>query len=238
MSVKTFHLQSDLLPEPRGVTVFLPSGPRPRDQSNVVYCADGESVARLALPVAAVIQAGRVPPVVLVRVHSSVSQRAEEYVLGVNQERFEAHERFFTMDIPARLQNRFGLSAGRESNGVFGYSNGGAFVMAMGRRHREQFGIVIAFSAPRTAQRVPKSEYLPRPVPRHYLAAGTREFGIRKNMLALSQMLEKQGVDCLYSERDAGHNFSFWADELPRALQWAFCADTSGPLSGKEWRTQ
>jgi enterochelin esterase-like enzyme len=42
-------------------------------------------------------------------------------------------------------------------------------------------------------------------------------------MLALSQMLEKQGVDCLYSERDAGHDFCFWADELPRALQWAFC---------------
>ncbi|MGO9110045.1 MAG: alpha/beta hydrolase [Thermoguttaceae bacterium] len=223
MRVKTFYLRSGRLSESRGVTVFRPDGLPSLDRANVVYCADGASVERLAPFVAAAIKSKRISPVVLVGVHNSQMHRAEEYLLGVRPELFEAHEQFFTIEVPQWLRNDFGLSTTRECSGVFGYSNGGAFVMAMGRRHREQFGVVISFSAPRTAQPVPKSEYLLRPVPRHYLAAGTREFGIRKNMLALSQMLEKQGVDCLYSERDAGHDFCFWADELPRALQWAFC---------------
>jgi enterochelin esterase-like enzyme len=176
MRVKTFYLRSGRLSESRGVTVFRPDGLPSLDHTNVVYCADGASVERLAPFVAAAIKSNRISPVVLVGVHNSQMHRAEEYLLGVRPELFEAHEQFFTIEVPQWLRNDFGLSTTRECSGVFGYSNGGAFAMAMGRRHREQFGVVISFSAPRTAQPVPKSEYLLRPVPRHYLAAGTYDF--------------------------------------------------------------
>jgi enterochelin esterase-like enzyme len=185
----------------------------------------------LAPQLALAIQCQRVVPVVLAGVHSEASQRAQEYLLGVDQERFEAHERFFTSEVPKWLRNQFGISVDRESSGVFGFSNGAAFALTMGIRQRERYGTVIAFSVPRTAKPISGSDYSAPPVPRCYLASGRREVGIRKNTLAIFDTLRKHGVDCVYRERDASHDFDFWAEELPRALDWAFDVDRSGANS-------
>ena len=48
MRVKTFYLRSGRLSESRGVTVFRPDGLPSLDHTNVVYCADGASVERMA----------------------------------------------------------------------------------------------------------------------------------------------------------------------------------------------
>ena len=34
-------------------------------------------------------------------------------------------------------------------------------------------------------------------------------------------------MEHVYCEREAGHDFGFWNEEFPRALQWAFCSSRS-----------
>ena len=223
LNLRVHYLGSDCLSEPRGVTVFLPQRYRPGGPISIVYCTDGQAVPALAPSVASAIQQDNLPPVVLVGVHSEASHRAEEYLHGVNPSWFEAHGQFFAVEVPSWLKSRYGISAERESCAVFGFSNGSAFATTMGIRHRDRFGTVIAFSVPRVPAPVSESEYSVRPVPRYYLAAGKRERGFKKATQAIAQILEKHGVEYVYREREAGHDFSFWTDEFPQALQWAFC---------------
>ena len=221
LNIRFHHLGSDYLSEPRGVTVFLPAWIRPGGRIAIVYCADGQAVPELAASVASAIQQERLPPVVLVGVHSEASHRAEEYLHGVKPSWFEAHQQFFAVEVPHWLTLQYGISAEREFSAVFGYSNGSAFAMTMGTRHRDRFGTVIAFSVPRASASFRIRDSV-RPVPRYYLAAGKLERGFRKVTHAIAKTLEKHSVEHTYREPEAGHDFGFWIEEFPLALQWAF----------------
>jgi enterochelin esterase-like enzyme len=188
----------------------------------VVFCADGQAVGGLSANVAAEIEAGSIPPIALIGVDSCSEKRAQEYICGVNKAAFEAHERFFVEEVPQWLDAELGISPVREACGVFGFSNGGAFAVSMGVRHREKFGVVIAFSVPPGPERTAGSAFAAKPLPRYYLAAGTKEGGFRKTTRAIAKTLERLGVTHVYYQREAGHDFSFWAAELPQAIRWAF----------------
>ena len=221
VNVRDIYLQSDHLRETRGLTIFLPKY-RPGMVTTLVFCADGQAVGAMSATVASAIEEGFIPPIVLIGVHSSPSDRAQEYVCGVDQNRFEAHERFFTEEVPQWLEAEFGLSAERQACGIFGFSNGGTFAISMGLRHCDTFGVVIAFSVAPGPDTIAESKSAASPIPRFYLAASKKEGGFRKTTRAVARTLEKHGVEHVYREREAGHDFSFWCAEFPQALRWAF----------------
>jgi enterochelin esterase-like enzyme len=220
--VRDFSFTSSALAERRGVTVFLPPGHRSRLQYPVLFCADGQAVHGFADRLAQEIDGGRAPPIILIGVHSVEEHRAREYVLGVDAQRFEAHEHYFADEIRRWARSEFALLPGRHSCGVFGFSNGGTFALAMGIRHRDQYGVVIAFSIAGGADRIEAAEYARRPSPRFYLSAGTREKPFRDTGRAIAKLLSKHGVENVSTERCAGHEFGFWNSELPVAIRWSY----------------
>lgn len=239
VNIQSISFRSNSLRETRGLTIFLPKDYRPGRSIPVVFCADGQAVGGMSTNVVSAVEGGFIPPIVLIGVHSSSNNRAQEYVVGVNKTVFEAHERFFVEEVPQWLEAELGISPERQTCGVFGFSNGGTFAVSMGVRHRDKFGVVIAFSVAPGPERTAGSEFAATPVPRYYLAAGTREGGFRKTTRAIARTLGRHGVTCVYQEREAGHDFSFWATEFPQAIRWAFrggLAERLTEITKRLWR--
>jgi enterochelin esterase-like enzyme len=227
-SVRDFQIESASLGETRMVTVFLPPGYRSTAKYPAVFCADGQAVHGFAHRLHDAIKERSVPPVILVGVHSSEQYRAKEYIDGADQCRFVAHECFFTDEVYHWASVEFSLSTIRQSCAVFGFSNGGAFALTIGARHRERYGVVIAFSIAGGPERVAESEYARRPIAKYYLSAGTREKPFCKTVRDLAKVLTRHGVEHVHTEQCAGHDFSFWDSELPKAICWAFSKNKVG----------
>lgn len=177
--VYNYQIPSTALRETRIVSVFLPSEEVRIGRLPVLFCADGQALQVFCERLTQAMEHEEVPPTILVGAHSSDQFRPHEYVLGIDHERFAAHERFFTEEVYGWARDRLGVLPPRQSCGVFGFSNGAAFALAMGARRREQFGVVIAFSVAGGADRIEESAYVQRPSARYYLSSGTR-----KNRLA------------------------------------------------------
>jgi enterochelin esterase-like enzyme len=225
--VRDYPLESPSLQETRMITVFLPDQYRPTAGLPVLFCADGQAVPWFSGPLSYAIQRQEAPPVILIGVHSDPAYRAREYLDGMDAERFSAHERFFAEEVYLWAVSEFHLSLDRSRCGVFGFSNGGGFALTMGVRHREKYGVVIAFSIAGDPRRVRESEYTRRPIARYYLSAGTREIPFLKTVRAVARLLEKHGVEHILTQREAGHDFHFWNSELCEAVSWAFARDKS-----------
>jgi enterochelin esterase-like enzyme len=220
--VHDYRLTSPSLRETRMVTVFLASQDRPMAECPVVFCADGQAVRAFSGRLSHAIRQQDAPPVVLVGVHSHQVCRAKEYLDGMDAERFQAHEQFFADEVYRWAITKLGISLDRSQCGVFGFSHGGSFALSMGMRHREKYGVVIAFSIAGGLHHVQASEYAHRPIAKYYLSAGTREKPLLKSVRAVARLLKKHGVEHIVTERQAGHGFDFWKSELCAAIAWAF----------------
>jgi enterochelin esterase-like enzyme len=217
--LREVQLDSSDLVERRAVTVYLP--PDRGERPPVLYLADGGAVPGFAAVLEPGIVAGTTPAAVLVGVHSAASTpgddaRAREYLPGVDRVRFEAHERFFVGEVASWAERELGVSADRERRAAGGFSNGAVLASALGCRHPDRFGAVIAFSV--GVQPPP-----PRGAPaRHYLLAGTLEPGFRRATRAWAARLRDHGVEVEERERICGHDPLMWEEELPAAVRWAF----------------
>src|SRR5580704_9678865 len=144
-SVSFFTPPSTALRTARQVTVYRPPGPaRP-----VPGCllADGEAVTRFAPTLESAIEAGAVPPVLLVGLHNALGAlgprsdlRAQEYLPRHNRRRFDAHLRFVTGEVIPWADERFGPVAGPWV--AAGFSNGAVWAIAAAQRHPDLIGAV------------------------------------------------------------------------------------------------
>lgn len=221
-SIRNFQIHSLRLQTKRTITVFFPQGYRTGLDYPALFCADGQAVEGFSSSLLKAMEEGRTPPVILVGVHSDPRLRAYEYVDGIDSSVFLAHEHFFTDEVYRWAIAKLDLSCARPACGVFGFSNGGAFALSMGVRHREKYGVVIAFSIAGGPHRIEESEFARRPAARYYLSAGTREKPFRDTGRAISSILSKSDVEHVITERHAGHDFDFWNSELCEAIRWAF----------------
>ena len=230
-SVAEYTLISAALRSERGLTVYQPPGTgRP-----VRGCllADGEAVRAFGPDLDAAIEAGSVPPVLLVGLHNAPGAlgitpdlRAREYVPGYNRRRFDAHLRFAADEVTAWAAERFGPVAGPWVTA--GFSNGAAWAIAAAQRRPDLIGAVAALSAGVVPQRI--SGAARSAGVRHYLAAGTLEPGFRRSTRQWAERLDRAGLPCRHEEWTGGHDHVWWGRQLPVALGWLLREQGSRPV--------
>lgn len=223
--LRTVEFDSEVLGERRALQIYLPPGYDPRHRAPVLYATDSRTSADLIEPL---IVGGRIPPLVSVGVPFGPDldgdRRAQEYLPGLHPDRFEAHRRFFVEEVARWSEAELGVTSDRRGRIVFGVSNGAAFAAAMGVRHPEHFGTVIAFSLGITPGRL---SWQPDQAPGHYLCAGTLEEGFLRGTLQWAERATASGSDVEVRTWVSGHDMVMWDGELPAALEWAL-----GDLNG------
>jgi enterochelin esterase-like enzyme len=185
---------------------------------SVVFVADGGwHVSALS---EALHRAGR-HSTLIVGVHglSDDDGRLHEYVFGFDPARFASHETFFVHEVGQWVTTRFAVELRPESSAVWGASLGGEFALAMGIRHPDVFGSVLACS-PGAGFR--PSEVMPNPIPRVYLLAGDDEPFFLDNAKRWAAALRDNGATVVSKQRPGEHGGSFWAEEFPLMVEWAF----------------
>ncbi len=204
----------------RQVTVYVPLD----SPEAVVFAGDGQLISQWG----GVLEAADVPPTMIVGAHRPADEtlRLHEYSPVFDPNRFAAHERFFVHDVRRWAGSRFGLLLPAERTAVFGVSAGAELALALGLRHPDVYGAV--FCASPGAGYEPPS-VMPRTLPRTYLVAGTLEPFFRQNATRWAVALGGAGADVVMTERVGSHGDTFWRDELPRMVTWAFGDDVSRP---------
>jgi enterochelin esterase-like enzyme len=197
----------------RPVTVYVPQAPA----EAVVFAGDGQLIA----PWGEALETADVPPTMIVGVHRLPDEtlRLHEYSPGFAPERFAAHETFFVEAVREWVRARFGVGLPAERTAVFGVSAGGELALAIGLRHPDVYGAIFCAS-PGAGYQPPG--VMPRPLPRAYLVAGTREPFFRENATRWVTALREAGAEVVMTERAGSHGGAFWRDELPLMVAWAF----------------
>jgi enterochelin esterase-like enzyme len=220
-TVEEHTLGSAALRAARQVTVYRPPGPDRPVRGCVL--ADGEAVTGFAPALEAAIEAGAVPPVLLVGLHNAPGSvasrsdlRAQEYLPGRNRRRFDAHLRFATGEVIPWADERFGPVAGPWV--AAGFSNGASWAIAAAQRRPDLIGAVAALSAGVVPQRI--SGAARSAGIRYYLAAGTLEPGFRRSTRQWAERLTRAGLGCRHEEWIGGHDQVWWKQQLPVALGW------------------
>ena len=162
-----------------------------------------------------------VPPTMVVGVHGLADEtlRLHEYSPVFDAARFAAHEQFFVEDVRRWVRSRFGVALRAERTAVFGASAGGELALALGLRHPDVYGAILAGS-PGGGYR--PTGAMPSSLPRVYLVAGTQEPFFLDNATRWASALRDAGADVVMRERDAGHGDELWRAEFPAMVAWAF----------------
>jgi enterochelin esterase-like enzyme len=197
----------------RQVTVYVPSIP----PEAVVFAGDGQLISQWG----DVLEAADVRPTMIVGIHRPDDEmlRLHEYSRGFDAKRFAAHEKFLVEDVRQWVRSRFGIALPIERTAVLGVSAGGELALAMGILHPDIFGAVFCASPGGGYQPTFTASSL---LPRAYLVAGTQEPFFLENATRWVAALRSGGADVVMTERVGSHGDSFWKEEFPLMIEWAF----------------
>ena len=221
----TQAIYSPELDEMRQVSVYLPLNYSGVDVP-VVYMADGQALAAFTRVMEPLIYKGLIPPTMIVGVHApwfepTRNRRSEEYVLGLNDDVYIAHEQFFTKTVRRWAELQFGASQDPAKRAIFGFSDGAVFAGNTGVRHPNLYGQVMMFS---TTQQ-PYVTLRTAIEPRYYLLAGTLEPPIYAQTHQFYFSLLLLNAEARFTRRIAGHDGVMWQEEFVSALRWMFLPD-------------
>jgi pimeloyl-ACP methyl ester carboxylesterase len=197
----------------RQVTVYVPPDP----PEAIVFAGDGQRISKWG----PLLEKADVPSTMIVGVHGLTDEmpRLHEYSPGFQPERFAAHEKFFVQDVRRWTEWQFGVVLPTERTAVFGVSAGGELALALGLRYAQVYGAVFCAS-PGGGYKPPG--VMPSPLPRTYLVAGTQEPFFLDNAKRWADALRDADADVLMNERAGSHGGTFWREEFPLMVAWAF----------------
>ena len=223
-------IQSVNLGANRQITIYAPPL-RPGEKiAATVYLADGGQVHEVAPYVDYLVASRRLPAILLVGVHpgknlpggdpQTSDTRALEYLIGFGKtdERFEAHEQFFINEVMPWAETKFNAPKDRGRRAVWGASNSGSFALAMGLRHSDAFGHIIAFS-PTWSGNLSAPKWTRVNAPSHYLLFGTLESkNVRKLASDWSETISQNGAAVTLRQPVSGHDGVMWREWFGDAL--------------------
>ncbi len=221
-SLRNYELPSKHLSPPRGVTCYSELAGPQTAAPVVVLCFDGQAVPTLGQSVQQ-FSPRTFPPCVLIGVHSDPQLRSKEYIAGNNTDIFEAHEAFVIDELIPWACREYSLKLERRRTAVWGCSNGGTLAMTMSTAYPEVFSCIFAFSVAGGMEYISRDALAAVEDTSYYLAAGNRETPFKKNNQAIAAFLREHSIphECVIRP-NRGHELSFWSEEFPVALEWAF----------------
>jgi predicted alpha/beta superfamily hydrolase len=250
----TFDLTSDALRVTRRITVWLPIDAPSSARYPVLYLNDGQNLFdparafagvtwRVAETASALIEAGLLPPIVIVGIDHGELLRAREY-LPVEDDRNPLARRplaakyaqFVTGELMPAIERAFPVARGASQTGFGGSSYGAIAALYTVMRRPGVFGRLLLESpslyvgrgsllrSARAVQRWPQ---------RIYLGVGTAETHRKdwneetvKNVTRLATTLRAAGLGPrrlrLTVEAGASHSEGAWAGRLPHALRFLY----------------
>lgn len=256
MSISTLNLArheafaSAFLPDTRHLTVFLPPGYDEAAQTRypVLYLHDGQNLFdpqaafkkgehwRVGETASALIEAGRLPPLIIVGIDNAGPKRLFEYTPTYDRRRggggAEAYGQMLIGEIKPLVDRQYRTLPGASATGLGGSSLGALVSLYLGLKHPEVFSRVAVMSPSvwwdrRTILRNVR-EAKPKPRLRIWVDIGTREGG---HHVANAQLLRtglvksgwQEGDDLHYEEIPGGtHSEGAWAGRFDRVLQFLF----------------
>lgn len=245
-SLTTKSLKSVFLSEEREITVYTPA--KINSKTPHIYFTDGSIVNNYAPFIDFLISTNKIMPVKLIGVHSSSTNRYEEYVNnGNNNEQFRKHQQFFYEEVMNTIETKNENWEGKKF--LYGFSNGAAFCMHEGINNPSEFAEIIAFS---TADYIknPLSllleedlkkieeldqeaqeeilEYF-KPIefkfekyPYFYLGAGRYEESIFNDNVEFLDTLKENDIKASFKEFVSGHDYNVWRIEFLEYLETRF----------------
>ncbi|GIH29667.1 hypothetical protein Aph01nite_79770 [Acrocarpospora phusangensis] len=200
---------------PRSITLYRP----PISGGLVPACcvADGHAVGLFAQTVEPAILDGDFPPVVLVGISSDngtgvyPDPRAREYLPDADPARFAAHLSFVIDEVIPWAEERFPASGHWMSGG---FSNGAVWALTAAQRRPDVFTGVAALSPG-----IPPPAEV-HTLGRHYIGAGTLEPGFRSASAEWARRLGGNGGRVRHEEWIGGHDYYWWTQRFPTALEW------------------
>tara|TARA_R110002051_G_scaffold228029_2_gene290344 strand:- start:94259 stop:95440 length:1182 start_codon:yes stop_codon:yes gene_type:complete len=235
------ELVSDALAMTRTLTIYTPPGQPPAQGWPVVYIADGRAVAGLANIADALIMSGEITPVLLVGLWNapapptppvdfsfSTDSRSQEYLWGVDPDRFQAHQDFLMSEVIPLTVRDYHATQNRDQRMVFGFSSGAAWALTTALLHPDQFGYVTGASF--GWQRAMTAAAASAGSPAFYLSGGELEPGFLRDSQNAAETLSAAGAEAHFQRFVSGHTYLAFSRQFATGLMAAFPA-TPGPAS-------
>ncbi|MCM3629956.1 alpha/beta hydrolase-fold protein [Paenibacillus glycanilyticus] len=223
-------VKSSCLPEgERSLRVYLPPGYNEVLSYPVVYCQDGEdffNFGRIATTANRLILDEGIEPFIIVGVDVDKTYRTAEYSPDGN--RHEAYVRFFGQELVPFIEGKYPVRTAPEQRLLAGDSLGGTISFHLALTYPELFTRILSLSGAyydRSREIMEAQKDLSWL--EIYMIAGFQETAydtghgvydfLDINRTARS-LLEARGAKVTYAEKDGGHQWGFWQQELPEGL--------------------
>lgn len=246
-------LWSEALQETRRINIYLPPRYSDKGAYPTLYMADGQWIETWARFIEPMIDAGVIPPIVVVGADSGQEGIVEDRAsLGVDVrnadylpaypkggDRFERHMRFFTQELVPYAEKEFALARSRAKRALFGISSGAVFAWHAGIRHGDLFLTALALSGgwypaePGMVQEKLRTDFI--------IGVGLYDFGFVISTQQTAKRLREKGFKVLEEYLYMGHDLDGWAfltvKYLPRAFPIVSDAAQSTPALPRYERT-
>jgi predicted alpha/beta superfamily hydrolase len=255
---QSFH--SEILPDARDITVFLPPGydTDPRRRYPVLYLHDGQNLFtpdkafkkgehwRAGETATALIEAGHIDPLIIVGIDNTGAKRLYEYTPTHDRRRGGGGAREYgeliVTEIKPFIDRHYRTLADGAHTGVGGSSLGGLVSLYLGLAYPNVFSRLAVMSPSvwwdRRAILKNVRDAKPKPALRIWVDIGSREGRYHVDNAALLKAgLVKagwmEGEDLHYEVVEGGtHSESAWAARFDRVLEFLFPVEARTPANG------
>jgi len=239
--------QSKLLAAPRNVIVYLPPGYTGGNRHSypVLYMQDGQNLFdpatgfagqewRLDETLEQLIAAGKIPPLIVVGIYNTGTQRINEYTSGLG-DKPPLYARMVVEELKPFIDSHYRTLPGPENTGLGGSSLGALISLEIGLKYPQVFGKLAVMSpsvwwdSEVILRELEKFEGAARP--RIWLDIGTAEGRNPETTAGDARLLRdalagkgwKTGGNLSYFEAEgAAHNERAWSERAGRMLEYLF----------------
>ena len=213
-------LPSKVLGVTRKLTLYLPPNYDKAQRYPVLYLADGFAVPVFAPAIEAAILSGQIRPLIVVGLWPGEGgERSREYLPGRSAPRYAEHADFVLNEVLPLVEQKYAPSTGPPDRLIAGFSDGAAWALSTGLKHKDVFGGIVAlsFGWKPAAAGIDASDR-----PRLFLASGLLEPDFDATTREAFRHAAGAPNPVTFDGYTSGHELPAWRSMLLDALRWFF----------------